>query len=119
MEAPNDIILKLEELNTILPDDVYVWSFSENDYSQALSNYGDIALGFDSQGIMEQLASYYSKGKKTLDEYTVGNAYVFPVKVEYDYEVQSKYIKALAHAWLVAHDNFKYDPDDMEVIIGV
>ena len=36
--APNDIILKLEELNTILPDDVYVWSFSENDYSQALSN---------------------------------------------------------------------------------
>lgn len=49
MEAPNDIILKLEELNTILPDDVYVWSFSENDYSQALSNYGDIALGFDSQ----------------------------------------------------------------------
>lgn len=118
LEAPNDIILKLEELNTILPDDVYVWSFSENDYSQALSNYGDIALGFDSQGIMEQLASYYSKGKKTLDEYTVGNAYVFPVKVEYDYEVQSKYIKALAHAWLVAHDNFKYDPDDMEVIIG-
>lgn len=77
LEAPNDIILKLEELNTILPDDVYVWSFSENDYSQALSNYGDIALGFDSQGIMEQLASYYSKGKKTLDEYTVGNAYVF------------------------------------------
>ena len=44
LEAPNDIILKLEELNTILPDDVYVWSFSENDYSQALSNYGDIAL---------------------------------------------------------------------------
>ena len=36
--------------------------------------------------------------------------------MEYDYEVQSKYIKALAHAWLVAHDNFKYDPDDMEVI---
>ena len=59
-----------------MPDDVYVWSFSENDYSQALSNYGDIALGFDSQGIMEQLTSYYSKGKKTLDEYTVGNAYV-------------------------------------------
>ena len=27
LEAPNDIILKLEELNTILPDDVYVWSF--------------------------------------------------------------------------------------------
>ena len=116
--APNDIILKLEELNTILPDDVYVWSFSENDYSQALSSYGDIALGFDSQGVMEQLASYHSKGKKTLDEYTVGNAYVFPVKVEYDYEVQSKYIKALAHAWLVAHDNFKYDPDDMKEIIG-
>ena len=62
--APNDIILKLEELNTILPDDVYVWSFSENDYSQALSNYGDVALGFDSQEIMEHLASYYSKGKK-------------------------------------------------------
>ena len=49
---------------------------------------------------MEQLARLL-KGK-TLDEYTVGNAYVFPVKVEYDYEVQSKYIKALAHAWLVA-----------------
>lgn len=116
--APNYIILKLEELNTILPDDVYVWSFSENDYSQALSNYGDIALGFDSQEVMEQLASYYSKGKKTLDEYTFGNAYVFPLKVEYDYEVQSKYIKTLAHAWLVAHENLKYDSDDMEEIIG-
>lgn len=116
--APNDIIHKLEELNTILPDDVYVWSFSENDYSQALSNYGDIALGFDSQEVMEHLASYYSKGKKTLDEYTVGNAYVFPLKVEYNYGVQSKYITTLAHAWLVAHDNLKNDPDDMEVIIG-
>ncbi|WP_239747283.1 hypothetical protein [Mammaliicoccus sp. M-M46] len=105
--APNDIILKLEELTTILPDDVYVWSFSENDYSQALSNYGDVALGFDSQEIMEHLASYYSKGKKkTFDEYTV-DTYVFPVKVEYDYEVQSKYIGILALAWYVAHDNFE------------
>jgi hypothetical protein len=100
-----------------LPDDVYVWSFSENDYSQALSNYGDVALGFDSQEIMEHLASYYSKGKKTLDEYTVGNAYVFPLKVEYDYEVQSKYITTLAHAWYVAHDNFEKDPYDMDEII--
>lgn len=115
--APNDIILKLEKLNTILPDDVYVWSFSENDYSQALSNYGDVALGFDSQEIMEHLASYYSKGKKTLDEYTFGNAYVFPLKVEYDYEVQSKYITTLAHAWYVAHDNFEKDPYDMDEII--
>ena len=66
MEAPNDIILKLEELNTILPDDVYVWSFSENDYSQALSNYGDIALGFDSQGIMEQLQVITQRARKHL-----------------------------------------------------
>ncbi len=117
LEAPNDIILKLEELNTILPNDVYVWSFSENDYSQALSNYGDIALGFDSQEIMEHLASYYSKGKKTLDEYTVGNAYVFPLRVEYSHEVQSEYIRTLAQAWLIAHDNLKYDPYDMGVII--
>lgn len=116
--APNDIIHKIEELNTILPDDVYVWSFSEKDYSQALSNYGDIALGFDSQEIMEHLASYYSKGKKTLDEYTVGNAYVFPLRVEYSHEVQSEYIRTLAQAWLIAHDNLKYDPDDMEEIIG-
>lgn len=112
-----DIINKIEELSSILPVDVYVWSFSENDYSQALSNYGDIALGFDSQEVMEHLASYYSKGKKTLDEYTVGNAYVFPLKVEYNHEVQSKYIRTLAHAWLVSHDNLKNDPDDMEVII--
>ncbi|MFU0761790.1 hypothetical protein [Staphylococcus pasteuri] len=115
--APLYIIYKIEELSSILPVDVYIWSFSENDYSQALLNYGDIALGFDSQGVMEQLASYYSKGKKTLDDYTVGNAYVFPVRVEYDYEVQSKYIKTLAHAWLVAHDNLKFDPYDMNEII--
>lgn len=115
--APDYIVRKLEELNTILPDDIYVWSFSENDYSQALSNYGDIALGFDNQEIMECLAKYYSKGKKTLDEYTVGNAYVFPLKVEYDYEVQSKYITTLAHAWYVAHDNFEKDPYDMDEII--
>ncbi len=115
--APNDLIHKLEELKTILPNDVYVWSFSENDYLQALSNYGDIAIGFDSQEIMEHLASYYSKGKKTLDEYTVGNAYVFPLRVEYSHEVQYEYIRTLAQAWLIAHDNIKYDPYDMGVII--
>lgn len=115
--APVHIIQKVEKLSSILPNDVYVWSFSENDYSQALSNYGDIVLGFDSQEVMEQLASNYSKGKKTLDEYTIGNAYVFPLKVEYDYEVHIKYIKTLAHAWFVAHDNLNYDPYDMEKII--
>lgn len=117
LEAPVHIIQKVEKLSSILPNDVYVWSFSENDYSQALSNYGDIVLGFDSQEVMEQLASNYSKGKKTLDEYTTGNAYVFPLKVEYNYEVHTKYIKTLAHAWFVAHDNFNYDPYDMEEII--
>jgi hypothetical protein len=49
---------------------------ASNNFNSFFINSYTIALGFDSQGIMEQLASYYSKGKKTLDEYTVGNAYV-------------------------------------------
>ncbi|MDK9855982.1 MULTISPECIES: hypothetical protein [Staphylococcus] len=37
--------------------------------------------------------------------------------MEYDYEVQSKYITTLAHAWYVVHDNFEKDPYDMDEII--
>lgn len=120
LNAPEDVVSIIKRLNTELPYDTYVWSFSENNYSQALSNYGELALGFENSEIMRNLGEYYSRGRSTLDEYTIGNAYVFPLKVEYNLQIQLDYIKELARAWIVAHDNIKYDSPDMsEVILGI
>ncbi|WP_436891335.1 hypothetical protein [Mammaliicoccus sciuri] len=120
LNAPEDVVSMIKRLNIELPYDTYVWSFSENNYSQALSKYGDLALGFENSEIMRNLGEYYSRGRSTLDEYKIGNAYVFPLKVEYNLQIQLDYIKELARAWIVAHENIKYDSPDMsEVILGI
>lgn len=116
--APREVIQNFESFVAEVQLDAYIWSFSENNHSQALQNYGDIALGFNNQQIMNQLGTKYSKGAKNLNEYTIGNAYVFPVKVEYDSSIQRNHINTIAKSWYTCVRNINIDPDDMSQILG-
>ncbi|UQS85666.1 hypothetical protein MOO46_03705 [Apilactobacillus apisilvae] len=78
--------------------DSYVWSFSPNRNSQALANYGDVALGFDSQKIQKKLSDQYTcPNFKRMEE---GYGYVFPLKVEYDQNVHQEFIQPIIQEWL-------------------
>lgn len=117
LNAPQAIFEELKSIKHIMPFDVYIWCFSENDHSQSLQNYGDVALGFKSQTVMENLADRFSEGAQTLDDYVPGNGFVFPLKVEYDLQKQIEHIRPIASAWVSAHNNYNKDPDDMGEII--
>lgn len=97
--------------------DIYIWSFTANDHSQALSRYGDFALEFDNQELQEKLVDYFNPDVQDLTEFTLGNCYVFPLKVEYDKAIQREYVKAVVHTWLSAYRNLSIDPYDMSEII--
>lgn len=118
LNAPQAIFEELKTIKHIMPFDVYIWCFSENDHSQSLQNYGDIAFGFKSQTVMEKLADYYSEGAQTLDDYVPGNGFVFPLKVEYDLQRQIEHISPVARAWVSAHNNYNKEPEVMGEIIS-
>ncbi|WP_105956414.1 hypothetical protein [Apilactobacillus quenuiae] len=81
--------------------DSYVWSFSPNRNSQALGNYGDVALGFDSQKIQQKLSDQYtSPDFKHMGE---GYGYVFPLKVEYNRKTHKEFIMPIIKEWLDAY----------------
>ncbi|GMC02499.1 hypothetical protein K5E_21640 [Enterococcus thailandicus] len=101
--------------------DAYIWSFSENINSQALwGNYGSnngIALKMKKKEIMFNLAKHFAKGKISLEDYEVGNAYVFPLKVLYDLKEQKLRLSAVLSQFLRALRSLKFDPYDMQEII--
>lgn len=118
LEAPQTLLKEISNIKYNVPFDIYVWCFSENDYSQSLLNYGELALGFKSQDVMDTLALNFSEGARTLDDFVEGNAYVFPLQVEYDLKVQTEYIKTIAKVWLAAFRNINKDSYDMGEIIS-
>lgn len=98
--------------------DTYIWSFTANDHSQALSRYGDFALEFENQKLQEELVNHFDSNVQNFSEYKVGNCYVFPLKVEYNETVQREYVGAVIHTWLSAYRNLPIDPYDMNEIIN-
>src|SRR5699024_7742488 len=52
LKAPLTIYDEVVAEKNNIPWDVYIGCFSENDHSQSLLNYGEMALGFKSQNIM-------------------------------------------------------------------
>ncbi len=97
--------------------DIYIWSFTLNDHSQALANYGEYALEFDNEELQESLVKFFNPNVTGFDDYHNGNCFVFPLKVEYGQKVQKEYIKSVVHTWLAAYRNLKIDPYDMGYII--
>lgn len=118
LNAPQAMLKELKLIKDRVPWDVYVWSFSENDHSQSLLNYGDVAMGFKNQNVMNKLATHFSKGAKTLDDFTIGNAYSFPLKVEYNEQKQLEHIKPIARTWFSGYKNYHKDPYDMGELIS-
>ncbi|MCP9329101.1 hypothetical protein [Liquorilactobacillus satsumensis] len=117
LDAPQPLLNELKAMKNKLPWDVYIWCFSENDHSQSLSNYGEIALGLKNQNVMNTLATHFSEGAETLADFSPGNAYVFPLKVEYNLQTQTEYIKPIAKVWVSAYKNLCKDPEDMKSLI--
>lgn len=99
----------------------YIWSFSKNDDSETLFHvYGGnegIALELGEKDVMNMLATHNSHGKKSLDQFGLGDAYTFPLNVLYDAQKQENYIEPLAQEWLDAYRGLKNDPDDMKEIL--
>lgn len=118
LNAPSEFISYIEHMKNNINPDVYIWSFTKNASSQALQAYGDVAIEFNNQDIQEELATYCANGAKTLDEYTDGSAYVFPLTVVYEEKVHKEYISTIAKAWITAFKNYDIDPTDMKQISG-
>lgn len=97
--------------------DIYIWSFTKNDHSQALMTYGDYALEFNNQEIQTNLSKFLNPNVNDPFRFKKGNSYVFPLKVEYDRSCQEEYLKPIMAAYLKAYRNLRADPDDMKEII--
>lgn len=92
--------------------DYYIMSLTKNKNSQALANYGDLALQFNNQDVQDQLATQITPPHfyKKLDP---GDGLVYPLKVLYKQSEQLEYINTIMHAWLVAFRNRQRDFSDM------
>lgn len=104
-------------------NDMYIWSFTRNGESQTLfGNYNGadrdgVALQFNSQDVQEQLAAHFAHDKKSLDEFTEGNAYVFPLRVVYAKKEQLEFIQPVITEWLKALRCLNLDRYDMSEIL--
>lgn len=101
--------------------EAYIWSFSKNDDSETLFHvYGGnegIALELGEKDVMNMLATHNSHGKRSLDQFGLGDAYTFPLNVLYNAQKQRSYIEPLVQEWLDAYRGLKNDPDDMKEIL--
>ena len=111
--ASKEEIQEFNLLNKNIPRNNYIWSFSANNHSQSLQHYGEIALSFNSQDIQYFLNEHFSKGANTFSEFSRGNGFSFPLKVEYDITTQLEYIKPVVKEWLYDYRNLNVDSSDM------
>lgn len=92
--------------------DYYIMSLTHNKSSQALANYGDIAIQFKNQDIQDHLANKITPPYFYKKLYP-GDGLVYPLKVLYDREEQLAYISTIMNAWLTAFRNKDRDYNDM------
>lgn len=101
--------------------DAYIWSFSKNDDSETLFHvYGGnegVTLELGEKNVMNMLATHNSHGKRSLDQFGLGDAYTFPLNVLYNEQKQRNYIEPLVQEWLDTYRGLKDDPGDMKEIL--
>ncbi|WP_270312156.1 DUF2971 domain-containing protein [Ligilactobacillus agilis] len=101
--------------------DSYIWSFTKNNDSLTLFNvYGKgmgVSIEFDLSEVMHELAMQNSNGKKSLENFGYGDAYTFPLRVEYNEQIQKAYVNPVVEEWLSAYRAYKKDPFDMKEIL--
>lgn len=91
--------------------DIYVWSFTNNDYSQVLFNpeYGDFALHFKNNELQKDLDIDLNGKYKGLYDLPYGKNFIFPLKVEYSLTKQQEYVDTIMKTWKNAYLSFKHD----------
>lgn len=87
-----------EDVRKRRPFDSYIWSFTLDENNMALQNYGDIALVMNPQKTFKCLANKYTNPK--FRNMNTGNAFIFPLRVTYDREIQVEYISNTLDIWL-------------------
>lgn len=87
-----------EDVRKRRPFDSYIWSFTLDENNMALQNYGDIALVMNPQKTFKCLANKYTNPK--FRNMNTGNAFIFPLRVTYDCEIQVEYISNTLDIWL-------------------
>lgn len=103
--APEEVCSIFSQMVKSQTFDHYVWSFSLNPASQALQNYGDIALGFSAK----ELGNHINHIRE--------NGFTLLINIIYDEKIQLKYIRPIMRQWWYAYQNIYIDPDDMMKII--
>lgn len=87
-----------EEIKNRHPFDSYIWSFTLNENNMALQNCGDIAIVMNPQKTLESLADKYTNPE--FKNMNTGNAFVFPLRVNYDRQTQLEYLSNTLDIWL-------------------
>lgn len=87
-----------EEIKRRRPFDSYIWSFTSDENNMALQNYGDIAVVMNPQKTFESLANKYTNPE--FKDMSTGNAFVFPLHVIYNREIQIEYLSNTLDIWL-------------------
>lgn len=119
LKATSDEIneFKIEFIATMIRFDVYVWSFNPNGNSMAMERYGDVALGFSNQEVQERLTERFTPMNLFEGDLKQGDAFVFPLKVNYDQKYQLDYLFPIIRVALACIQNMKIDPFDMKRIL--
>lgn len=119
----DELIKSFNDMFRLNPfDDLYIWSFSLNNHNQALfGNYSHgedgIAVKFNAQEVQNTLATTYAHGKQDPNKFQFGDSFVSVCKVEYDIDIQKKYISKIVDFWVTAYKNLSQDRYDMYEIM--
>lgn len=88
--------------------DRYIWSFSANNHSLAMQNYGDVAMEMDVNSIIDYLTNKNDEFyiiKKLKDRPKLP---IFPVKVCYDPKVHYEYANVAINKFIDGFNNHDY-----------
>lgn len=108
---------RIEFIATMIRFDAYVWSFNPNGNSMAMERYGDVALGFSNQEVQERLTERFTPMNLFEGYLKQGDAFVFPLRVNYDQEYQLDYLFPIVKVALACIQNMKVDPFDMKQVL--
>ena len=108
---------KLQWIFTMIHFDAYIWSFTVNDSSMAMERYGNLNIEFNNQTLQEKLANRFTPLNFANGWMKEGEAFVFPLVVNYDRDYQLNYLRPIIRGVLSCIQNMKIDSYDMRKII--
>lgn len=102
---------------TMIHFDTYLWCFTDNGDSMAMGRYGDVALEFDNQDVQNIVSNEFTPLNFANGYLKSGDAFVFPLVVNYDHEFQRQYLFPIVRVVLTCIRNMDIDSTDMNEIL--